>query len=57
MQLKDPPFDYRDELGDDNAIACCLDYARDRKAWHEMPYWIEILIQRERRAKGLQPTK
>lgn len=57
MQIKDPAFDYRDELGEDDAIECCLQYAIDRKAWHECNYWVDILVERARRAKGLPPRR
>ena len=57
MVSKDAPFDYRDELGDDAAIECCLQCAIDRKAWHECNYWIDILTERVRRSKGLPPRR
>ena len=51
MQLIDPPFDYREELGDDDGIIACMEQSAYEKNWHAVQYWAEILIQRAKRER------
>jgi len=54
LQLIDPPYDYRDDLGGEQ-IEACLAHEIGNKNWRAAEYWVRLLINRDRRDKQLPP--